>query len=151
MRKALFPLIALLSLPALTSCAKRDVNVTDGWVRLAAAPDRPSAAYFTVKGGSDADRLIAVSSQVAIRVEMHETLKEGGMMKMRALDAVDVPAGETVKFEPGGRHVMMWNVNSGIKPGGKMTMMFTFASGTQLEYPMAVQGPADAAPAAGAS
>lgn len=149
MRTALFPVIALMSLTVLGACQKREVNVEGGWVRLSAAPDTPSAAYFTIKGGSDATRLSSVSSPVVIRSEMHESVSEGGMTKMNKLDGIDVPAGATLKFEPGGKHVMLWNVNPGIKPGGRMQMIFTFADGTQLEYPMAVQGPAGPAAPAG--
>lgn len=141
------PVLVLAAAGGLGACQKQDPTVTEGWVRLASSPDRPSAAYFTVKGGSDATQLSSVSSQVAIRLEMHETVNQGGMMSMKPVTSVDVPAGGTVKFEPGGKHVMIWNVNPGIKPGARMPMVFTFANGVQIEYPMVVQGAAGSAPA----
>lgn len=149
MRRLMLPLLALAALPALASCEKREVTVTDGWVRLSPNPDAPSAAYFTVKGGSDATQLSAVGSEVAIRFEMHETVRENGMMQMKPLATVEIPANSSVKFEPGGKHVMIWNINPGIKPGQRMNMVFTFANGAQIEYPMAVRGADGAAPAAG--
>lgn len=148
MRRLIFPLLALAALPALASCEKREVTVTDGWVRLSPNRDAPSAAYFTVKGGSDATQLSAVGSEVAIRFEIHETVRENGMMQMKPLASVDIPANSTVKFEPGGKHVMIWNINPGIKPGQRMDMVFTFANGAQIEYPMSVRAAADSAPSA---
>lgn len=149
MRRLMFPLLALAALPALASCEKREVTVTDGWVRLSPNRDAPSAAYFTVKGGSDATQLSAVSSEVAIRFEMHETVRENGMMQMKPLASVEIPANSSVKFEPGGKHVMIWNINPGITPGQRMKMVFTFANGAQIEYPMTVRAADGAAPAAG--
>ena len=120
---------------ALAGCAQeKQVFVDQAWVRLAAVPGRPAAAYFRLHGGPADTTLIAVASPVAIRAELHETMAEGPTMKMRAVDKVALPAGTTVAFAPAGKHVMLFDLSPTIKPGGGVPMRFTFADGLQIEY-----------------
>ncbi|MFM9978113.1 MAG: copper chaperone PCu(A)C [Sphingomonadaceae bacterium] len=128
---------ASLALPLLLlgACERpaTDVTVEDAWVRLGATPANPAAGYFTIKGGPADDRLVFVFSPVVIKTELHESSMEGGMMRMAPLkDGVPVPKGSTVEFKPGGKHVMLYNVNPGIVPPRTLTLNFSFASGKQL-------------------
>jgi copper(I)-binding protein len=123
------------------------LTVDEGWVRLSAVPDRPAAAYFTLHGGETDTRLLSVTTNVAIRSEIHETMNEGGMMKMTPLDGLDVPANSEIKFAPGGKHVMLFNVNPGIKPNDRMELVFTFANGERLAYEAIVRAADGGAPA----
>lgn len=128
--------LTVVSAVALAGCAKPEgLQVVDPVVRLSANPKAPSVGYFTMKGGPTADRLLNVSSPVVIQIMMHESAMEGGKMTMRSIDAagVEVPAGATVKFEEGGKHLMLTNINPGVKAGEKMQLTFTFASGTVLQ------------------
>ena len=119
---------------ALAGCAKeKELYVSDAYVRFAPVKDNPSAAYFTVHGGPQDVSLIGVTSPVAIRTEMHETMGSGGMAAMKPVMNVQVPAGSTVKFEPGGKHVMLWNINPGIRPPKTLTLIFAFSNGERLQ------------------
>ncbi|QHL91291.1 copper chaperone PCu(A)C [Sphingomonas changnyeongensis] len=132
---------------ATAGCTQEEaqLQVTDAWVRISPVASNPSAGYFTVKGGEKAVQLIGVSSPVAIRTEMHETMadhgagdgnsdgKGHGMTMMKPVTSVDVPARGTVAFAPGGRHAMFWNINPGIVPPRTMPLVFTFSDGTQIE------------------
>jgi copper(I)-binding protein len=70
---------------------------------------------------------------VVIRIEMHESMTGGGMASMKPLDGgVAVPANTDVKFEPRGKHIMLFNINPGMKVGETMRLDFVFASGLQL-------------------
>ena len=77
------------------------------------SPPTPPAAtvgvvYFSIANqGARADRLLDISSPVARKVEVHETRMEGGMVGMRPVTSVEVPAGSTVRSEPGGLHAML--------------------------------------------
>jgi periplasmic copper chaperone A len=146
-RPALFaPVLAAL---ALAACSQpKELTVDGAWVRLGAAPKRPAAAYFTLHGGATDATLIAVSTDVAIKSEMHETVSApGGVMAMRPIQSVPVPAGSTVAFKPGGRHVMLFDVNPGIKPGGRAVLLsLAFADGRRLQQNATVLGAADAPP-----
>lgn len=116
-------------------CAKEEeLRVTDAWVRVAPNPDTPSAGYFTLHGGPQDVQLLSVSSPVAIRSEMHESMTGmSGMAGMKPITSVAVPAGEDVAFEPGGRHVMFWDLNPGIKPPKTMDLILTFSNGERLQ------------------
>jgi len=131
-RVALLGAAALSSL-GLAGCTKeKQLEVTDAYVRYAAVPGRPSAAYFTIHGGAQDLSLIGVSTDVAIRTEMHETMSEGGAMSMKPIPNVQVPAGSIVKFEPGGKHVMLWNINPGVQPPRRITLNLAFSNGEHI-------------------
>lgn len=143
-----FGIMALAPLIALTACAGKptEPTVTDAVVRLSANPQAPSVGYFTLKGGPSADRLLNVTSPVVIRVEMHESMMSGNMMTMKPLvGGVAVPANGSVKFEPGGKHIMLFNINPGMKTGQTMRLDFVFESGLQLQAyaPLRAAGSAD--------
>lgn len=126
----------------LTGCQSESRLESDkGWVRLSAVPGRPAAAYFTIQGGTKPVSLIDVSSDVAIGSEMHE-----GGMAMKKVDAVPIPAGGTVTFQPGGRHVMLHNMNPGVKPGRILSLLLTFSDGTRLRQGARVIAAGDPAP-----
>jgi copper(I)-binding protein len=131
-----------------SGCAKEEeLRVTDAWVRMAAVPDSPSAGYFTVHGGPQDVQLLSVSSPVAIRSEMHETMTGmTGMAAMQPITSVAVPAGEEVAFEPGGRHVMLWGINPGIAPPKRLTLILTFSNGARLQVPAQTVAAGAAAP-----
>lgn len=126
-----------------------DVRVDDAWVRLSPVAGNPAAAYFTVHGGAQADRLVAVASAKAGRVELHENGMDAGTMTMRPIDGADVPAGGEVKFAPGGNHAMLFDVAADVKPGGEMPLTFRFASGKTVDVAARTQAAGDAAPGHG--
>lgn len=137
---------------ALAGCAQpKQLFVSDAWVRLAAVPGRPAAGYFVLHGGAGDATLVNVSTDVAVRTEMHEMKMTAGggkpgMMSMNAVQQVPVPAAQAVKFAPGGLHVMLFDLNPSVKPGGKITFTFTFADGLRIQQDAAVLAAGDPAP-----
>ena len=118
---------------ALASCSPpKELSVDGAWVRLGAVTGRPAAAYFTVHGGPTPATLISVTTDVAIKAEMHETMAKDGVTSMTPLARVDIPANTDVAFAPGGRHVMLFDMNSGIKPADRVMLTFAFADGTRI-------------------
>ena len=130
---------AALALPlaalALASCGgPKQIEVDHGWVRLPPVAGHPAAAYFELHGGPTDETLIAVDSPVALHGAMHESMKKNGMEAMVPLKQVVVPAGKTVKFEPDGKHVMLFGLEKTIKPGGTVGLHFVFADGKEIDY-----------------
>lgn len=120
----------------LAGCNGHDAQpkVTHAWVRLPAVTGGPAAAYFTMAGGASAERLIKIESTLARRTEMHESMQgPGGMERMAPLMAVDLPRHATVRFEPGGRHAMLFGLDPAIAPGTAVPLRFGFASGHTAE------------------
>ncbi|MDH5352013.1 MAG: copper chaperone PCu(A)C, partial [Betaproteobacteria bacterium] len=77
----------------------------------------------------NAARLVGVSSPVAGVVEIHQTKMEGGVMRMRPVQAVELPAGKAVELKPGGYHVMLMQVKSPVKEGDTVPLTLVIESG----------------------
>jgi periplasmic copper chaperone A len=130
-----FTAAALALTMMLGACTEKpaQLTVSDGWVRMPAVKGQPGAAYFTVTGGPEADRLVLVTADLAIRSEIHESMKSGGMMQMKPIEGgVAIPAGGSVVFKPGGLHVMLFDIRPDLAPPGPMSLSLRFASGTTL-------------------
>lgn len=139
--------IALGAAMTLGGCEQpRQIFISDGFVRLAAVPGRPAAAYFTLHGGAAPATLISVRTPVAIKAEMHQSMQTGAMASMKPIARIALPAGGKVQFAPAGRHVMLFDVNPGIKPGRAVPLIFTFADGLRIQYDAPVIAAGDPAP-----
>ena len=124
----------LAAAAALASCGQpKTVAVDHGWVRLSAVAGRPAAAYFELHGGPADTALVGVDSPDASRAEMHESKVENGISTMAPLPQADLPAGKTVAFAPGGKHVMLFDLDPATAPGGQVRLHFTFADGRTID------------------
>ena len=140
------PTISLATI-ALVSCAQpKQLYGDHAWVRLGAVQGRPAAAYLNIHGGPTPATLISITTDVAIKAELHETMQRGSMSAMAPLAKVAIPANGVVKFEPGGRHVMLFDMNPGIKPGSTITLTLAFADGTRILQDAGVIAAGDPAP-----
>jgi copper(I)-binding protein len=101
--------------------------VSDAWVRVPAGPDQPAAAYFKITNSTTrADALLGVTSPVATSAMLHQTSTDSsGMTGMAMVDRLDIPAGATVKLEPGGYHVMMTGL-TGVTSGTSIELDLAF-------------------------
>ena len=78
------------------------------------------------KGGS-ADTLLKVESQAADAAEIHESsIGENDVMRMGFLSKVEVPPGETISLEPGGKHIMLVKLKQALELGHKIKLTLTF-------------------------
>lgn len=116
--------------------AKPGLSVADGVLVLPAVKGRPGVAYFALTNASDAPTtLAAVFVEGAGKAEMHET--KGGTMAPMSWAQID--PGATVKFERGGKHVMLFDIADTVKPGGTVEMTLTFSGGDKLSTPLRVE------------
>lgn len=123
----------LAALAALTmafaGCGERRpdaIAVSKAWVRLPAVKGEAGAAYFTIEGGPEGTRLTGVSSPMASRIELHESMEHGGMSAMRALRTVEFDYRRRIAFAPGGKHAMLFGINEAVKPGASIPLTFAF-------------------------
>lgn len=123
-------------------------TVTNAWARTSAAAQTTGAAYLDITGGSSADKLMSASAptDVAAKTEMHETamahstgMSGSGMMEMKPVSSVSIPAGKTVKFEPGGYHVMLVDLAKPLTAGQKFTLTLTFEKAGKVDVPVEVR------------
>lgn len=135
----------LLVLPLLFAAGQvlaGDLEAIDPYARSTPPGMENSAAYLTLRNSGDADRrLVAAESPVAATLELHTHLHEDGMMRMRQVEHIDVPAGAEVKLEPGGLHVMLLGLQQPLTPGESIPLSLRFADGEQLELEAEVRHP----------
>jgi copper(I)-binding protein len=104
------------------------LTVTDAWARPSTGMAMAGAAYLTITNGTGVDdALLKVATPAAANPELHETTAgESGMMAMHPVDRIAVPAGQTVKLEPGGYHIMLINLTGDLKAGDTIQLTLTF-------------------------
>lgn len=110
-----------------------DVTFNDPYVR-GVPPGQPNSAAFMqiVNKGSGDHALVSGSSPVSEVVELHTHTMEGGMMRMRQVDKIDLPAGETVSLQPGGLHVMLIGLKQKLVPDEEVELTLTFEDGSAV-------------------
>lgn len=106
------------------------VSVKEPWVR-GTVPQQKATGMFVQLTAAGGGKLLSASSPVAGLVEIHEMRMDDGVMKMRAVSSVDLPAGKTVELKPGGYHVMLMDLKQPLKPGDTVpvTLMVETAGG----------------------
>jgi copper(I)-binding protein len=92
------------------------VTVKDPWVRATVPQQMATGAFMQITSVQDA-RLVEVKSPLAGVVEVHEMKMEKDVMKMRAIKALDLPAGKSVELKSGGYHVMLMDLKQQMKEG----------------------------------
>lgn len=115
---------ALLALSATPSFAA-DIEIKAPWVRGTVAGQMATGAFMEVTSKSGAT-LVGAASPVAGVTEIHEMKMDGGVMKMRAVARLDLPAGKPVILGPGGYHLMLMNLKQTIKPGDQVPLTLQF-------------------------
>jgi copper(I)-binding protein len=99
-----------------TAPAFAQTTVKDPWVRGTVAQQRATGLFAQISSATGG-KLVSASSPVAGVVEIHEMTMSGDTMRMRAVAAVELPAGKTVELKPGGYHLMLMDLKQQLKPG----------------------------------
>jgi len=115
--------LGALLLPS-AALAQAKVEVTNAWARATAPAQKVGAVYMDVRSAGSA-RLIAAASPVAAKTEIHNMTMENNVMKMQPVDAISLPAGQSVKLAPGGYHVMLIDLKHELKKGDTVPVTLT--------------------------
>ncbi|MBY0333009.1 MAG: copper chaperone PCu(A)C [Acetobacteraceae bacterium] len=148
MRRHLFGLAALAALALTHPAAAHDYRAGDiaighPWTRAVAAGAPTAAGYMTLRNdGSVPDRLLSASTPMARTVELHETALADGIMRMRPLTSgLVIPAGETVRLEPGGIHAMLMGPSVPFARGARVPLTLRFERAGEVTVELAVEAP----------
>jgi copper(I)-binding protein len=113
------------------------VDVTDAWIRKPVPPLDKTAGYFGIRNNTDfLITLQEAGSDRARSIEFHESLRDGDVMRMRRLGPVRIAPGETVVFEPGGKHLMIFGFTDGESP---VVIRLKMDSGSTLDVPFEIR------------
>lgn len=136
-------ILAALSLASASAGAfAASATVSDCWVRLLPG-NLPSGAYFNVTNASgNAIELTGVESDAFGMAMLHRTQNNGGTSTMTMVESATVPANGTLKFAPGGYHVMLENPKRALKIGSTIELGFTFGNGEKTTAQCEVKSPA---------
>lgn len=133
---------ALLLLGTFFSLAvQAQIQIEKPWSRATAPGAKVGGGYMLIRNqGAAADKLVAASSPVAGKVELHVHINEGGVMKMREVPAYDVPAKGAFELKPGGAHLMFMNLKAPFKEGDKVPVMLRFEKAGEVKAEFQVGG-----------
>jgi len=113
---------AALSLLAFAAHAQVVVSVEHVWARATVPGQTVAALYLDIRSDQQA-KLVGVRSPVAESAEIHSMSNEGGVMKMRRLQWLDLPAGQTVRLAPSGNHIMLRDLKQPLQPGAHVPVV----------------------------
>ena len=138
------PRISLLALLAvLPVWASAQVTVKEPWVRATVAQQKATGVFMQLQSAQDA-KLVGASSPVAGVVEVHEMAMDGGVMKMRAIPNLALPAGKAVDLKPGGYHVMLMDHKAQVKTGDTVPVILQIEGKDGKRQTLEVKAPARA-------
>ncbi|MCU0919300.1 MAG: copper chaperone PCu(A)C [Burkholderiaceae bacterium] len=114
---------------------------------------RTGAAYLrTLRNtGDQPDRLLGASTPASAAVEIHRSVVDANnVMRMRAVDGIDLPPRSELQLRHGGEfHLMLIDLKAPLQNGDRFPMTLRFAKAGEREVMVWVQQPRDAAAAAG--
>ncbi len=115
-------------------------TVEAAWARASIGGSKVSAVYLTLTNrGAAPLRLVGAETDRAGRTMLHRTIIEGGVAKMRHVPELHVPPGGSVRFEPGGLHVMLTGLPSPLETGDTLALTLLFEGGARLTTPVPVR------------
>jgi periplasmic copper chaperone A len=148
------PAVAFLAAALLAGCGSQAGSGSGGGIVVEGAWARPmpvmagepspsgvnSAVYLTLRNlGPLPDRLAAGETPAAESVEIHESRMEDGIMKMRPVDGIGIPAGAVVELQPGGLHLMLLNLRSSLVEGDTVALSLRFEEAGSLDVRVPVR------------
>lgn len=122
----------------LCTAAAAQVSVENPWTRPTPPSAKLGAGYLTVVNAGAADRLVGASSPAAARVEMHVTLRDGEIMRMREVKAFDLPAKGRLELKPAGAHLMFIDLKRPFKAGDKVPVTLKFDKAGEVKVDLLV-------------
>jgi len=134
-----------LSAALTVSCHAADfkagpLELNDLWIRASVPGQTNGAGYLQIiNPAMKADKLIAVESDAATRVELHTVLTEDGVAKMRQVQGIDIPMHGDVKLAPGGYHVMFLQLTAPFKQGSLIPVVLKFEKAGEVRVNFTVK------------
>lgn len=135
-------LLVLLMQFAAVSNSQDGIRVEAAWSPARPPGSETGAVYFTLVNDSEQPvELLDGTTPIARKVEVHEHRFEEGMMRMRRVPAITVPAQGRVEFEPMGYHLMLFGLERVPAAGETYPLRLNFADGSVLDLSVEVRGP----------
>lgn len=122
-----------------------ELLIDQPWSRAMPPTATTGAAYLRIDNNGEAgDRLLAVETPVAEYAELHEHVHVDGLMKMQQATDLAIEAGDSLTLEPGGYHIMLFNLQKPLVAGEKYPLTLRFEQAGEIEVEVAVHKEAPA-------
>ncbi|MCG6965989.1 MAG: copper chaperone PCu(A)C [Chromatiaceae bacterium] len=116
------------------------VTVSDPYVRAIPPVVKTTAAFMQLQSSDSVERfLVGASSPAAGIVELHMHTMDNGVMRMRQIPHIHLPPGQVVSLQPGGLHVMLFDVKAPLNPGDQIPITLTFEDGSTKQISAVVR------------
>jgi copper(I)-binding protein len=142
-QKKIYLLFTLFLSPALVMSADHvpgGISVMDAYARAVPPGQLNSAIFMSLSNTSKTDRaIVRASSDAANIVELHTHSMEGGMMRMRKIDKIDIKAGSITVLKPGGLHVMLIGLTKQLQTGNEVALELVFDDGSTMQLTVPVK------------
>ena len=115
-----------------SASAWAQVKIDNAWARATVQGQKATGAFMKITA-PQATRLVGVSTPVAGVAEVHEMKMDGGVMKMRAMPALELPANQTVELKPGGYHLMLMDLKAPLAKDSSVALTLTFKDAKGVE------------------
>ena len=152
MSKLFYVVVACTSLVVASVASARefkagDIVISQPWSRATPKGATVGAGYLVVENrGTSPDRLLGGSVDVAAGFEIHDVVVNDGVMRMRELNAIEIPPSGSVEVKPGGRHIMFVGLSHPLAAGEKVRGALQFEHAGKIEVEFDVVGMGNAPP-----
>lgn len=127
-----------------TSAHASDVFVHHAWARASAGMAGAGAAFMAIHNvGAGADKLVAAKADVSAKVELHNHIMDGGIMKMRQVNAIPLPADSEVELKPGSYHIMFIGLKKPFVEGETFPLTLVLEKAGNVSVTVEVMGVAE--------
>jgi copper(I)-binding protein len=117
------------------------IKIKDAWLRPS-SEKMATALYFVIENKTEtADTLYQVDSDLAERVEIHETYSEGEMMGMRKVDFIVIEGQGSFELKPGAHHIMLMKLKKNINDGDEGDFVLHFKQAGELKITATAKKP----------
>lgn len=117
------------------------VQIGHPYARSTSVGQSVGSAYLSLRSTGVADRLLSAKTPLAAAVELHSMSMQGDVMRMRQIDSVELPAGQTTELKPGGLHMMLTGLKGPLKVGSRFPMTLVFEKAGSVEVEFKVEAP----------
>jgi copper(I)-binding protein len=116
------------------------ISVENAWSRPTPPMAKTGVVYFTVVDHGAPDRLMSAATPVAGMAELHQTIRNGNVMKMRPVASLPVSSAKPITFGPGGYHVMLMDLKQPLAAGQSFPLTLTFQNAGPVSTTVMVKG-----------
>jgi len=125
--------------PAAAADTVGNITIKEPWARATVGAGAGAAFLAIDNAGASPDRLVGASSPISKTTELHTHIRDGEVMRMRQVDAIDVPAKATTTLQPGGLHIMFMQLAEPLAAGGSFPLTLRFAEAGEVTVTVQVK------------